>query len=177
MEACTAPEERSRGLATEERRKNRAAREAPCSHGAECSEASSSSLELSPKEAESHYINSQDSILGDKPYILPNGEVYKKRVRTVMTPMQSETLKRYFKVNSFPSAEDRAAISGTLGMKPRTVQVWFQNQRQKMKQMIQEEEKIKNLRQENTHFEEKGEETLWVLAKLSCAVLNINDVM
>jgi hypothetical protein len=58
---------------------------------------------------------------------------YKKRSRTVMTPAQSKVLKRYFDINSFPSTEVREELARTLGMKPRTVQIWFQNQRQKNK--------------------------------------------
>lgn len=138
-------------------------------------EESPSSEDFSSKEFETGWINTKDSILGDKPYILPNGEVYKKRVRTVMTPMQSELLKRYFRINSFPTAETRAAISTTLGMKPRTVQIWFQNQRQKMKQIIQEEEKIRTQRLEESQFGEKGEETLWVLAHISCVLANAQN--
>ncbi|KAI5171493.1 hypothetical protein NEFER03_0815 [Nematocida sp. LUAm3] len=136
---------------------------------------SSAGEESSPQDSDSGWVNTQESILGDRPYILPNGEIYKKRVRTVMTPMQSESLKKYFKINPFPSAETRAAISVSLEMKPRTVQIWFQNQRQKMKYILQEEEKIKGLRNKFVYNGEKGEETLWVLAHVSCAIFNTFD--
>ncbi|KAI5186791.1 hypothetical protein NEHOM01_1711 [Nematocida homosporus] len=133
--------------------------------------------ESSPQDSESSWVNTQESILGDKPYILPNGEVYKKRVRTVMTPTQSESLKKYFKINPFPSADIRGAISASLGMKPRTVQIWFQNQRQKMKHLMQEEEKIKIQRKEPIYQGDKDEETLWVLAHVSCAVFGTADAI
>ncbi|KAI5181969.1 hypothetical protein NEOKW01_2117 [Nematocida sp. AWRm80] len=140
-------------------------------------ESISHSEEWSPTETEHIWVNTQDSIIGDKPYILPNGEIYKKRARTIMTPMQSESLKKHFKINPFPSAEVRVAISDTLGMKPRTVQIWFQNQRQKMKHAIQEEERIKNRRDPSTYTGEKEEEPLWVLAQLSCTVYSANNAM
>ncbi|KAK1349508.1 homeobox domain-containing protein [Hamiltosporidium tvaerminnensis] len=58
---------------------------------------------------------------------------YKKRSRTVMSPGQAKVLKKYFEINTFPSTEVREELARTLGMKPRTVQIWFQNQRQKTK--------------------------------------------
>ncbi|KAI5162097.1 hypothetical protein NEAUS03_1913 [Nematocida ausubeli] len=136
----------------------------------------SSEESISPRE-EGLWRNTQESILGDRPYILPNGEIYKKRVRTVMTPVQNESLRRYFQINPFPSSEARLSISSSLGMRPRTVQIWFQNQRQKMKHVLQEEEKIKESREATIYTGEKEEEPLWVLAHLSCTVLNTNNAM
>lgn len=134
------------------------------------------SEENSPQDSETRWVNTQESILGDKPYVLPNGEIYRKRVRTVMSPLQSDALKRYFKANPFPSAETRSTISETLGMRPRTVQIWFQNQRQKMKHIMQEEARIKTHRPEILYTGEQGEETLWVLAHLSCAIFTTSDI-
>ncbi|KAH9386956.1 uncharacterized protein NEMAJ01_1852 [Nematocida major] len=134
------------------------------------------SNEVSPEQEECGW-NTQESILGDKPYMLPNGEMYKKRVRTVMTPIQSESLRRYFRINPFPSSDVRASISSSLGMRPRTVQIWFQNQRQKMKHVLQEEERIKEFREAAVYTGAKEEEPLWVLAHLSCTVLNTNNAV
>ncbi|KAI5190647.1 hypothetical protein NECID01_1088 [Nematocida sp. AWRm77] len=134
------------------------------------------SEENSPHESETSWVNTQESILGDKPYVLPNGEIYKKRIRTVMSPAQSNALKKYFKTNPFPSAEARGVISEVLGMRPRTVQIWFQNQRQKMKHIMQEEARNKLHRTEILYTGEQGEETLWVLAHLSCAIFSASDV-
>ena len=58
----------------------------------------------------------------------------KKRCRTVMTPGQSRILRKVLEQTSFPSTEMREALAKSLGMKPRTVQIWFQNQRQKSRQ-------------------------------------------
>ncbi|ELA46979.1 hypothetical protein VCUG_01510 [Vavraia culicis subsp. floridensis] len=57
----------------------------------------------------------------------------KKRNRTVMTNSQAKVLKNYFNRNMFPSTEAREELAKILGMRPRTIQIWFQNQRQKTK--------------------------------------------
>jgi hypothetical protein len=56
-----------------------------------------------------------------------------RRVRTVMSTYQSKVLFDYFAQNPFPSTELREELSRTLKMRPRTIQIWFQNQRQKSK--------------------------------------------
>lgn len=119
-------------------------------------------------------VNSEESILGDKPFVLSNGTIYKKRIRTVMTPAQSESLKKYFQVNNFPSTEMREAISNALGMKPRTVQIWFQNQRQKMKNLMLEEERTQRKRFEGAECIEGKEEgrSLNVLAQVAWCLLS-----
>lgn len=58
----------------------------------------------------------------------------KKRCRTVMTPAQSRVLRKVLEQTAFPSTEIRENLAKLLGMKPRTVQIWFQNQRQKSRQ-------------------------------------------
>lgn len=58
----------------------------------------------------------------------------KKRCRTVMTPSQSRVLRKVLEQTAFPSTEIRENLAKILGMKPRTVQIWFQNQRQKSRQ-------------------------------------------
>lgn len=55
----------------------------------------------------------------------------KKRVRTVMTQLQLRALGNVFSCNKFPSTEIREEIARSIKMPPRSVQIWFQNQRQK----------------------------------------------
>ncbi|KAJ1970857.1 hypothetical protein H4R35_005614 [Dimargaris xerosporica] len=57
----------------------------------------------------------------------------KRRTRTVTTPYQARVLNYVLMQTSFPSTEQREQLAKRLGMTPRTVQVWFQNQRQKAK--------------------------------------------
>ena len=57
----------------------------------------------------------------------------KKRKRTVLTAKQHQILVRAFEECPFPDGEQRAALGKTLNMSSRTVQIWFQNQRQKTK--------------------------------------------
>jgi hypothetical protein len=51
-----------------------------------------------------------------------------KRKRASAT--QLETLKRVFRQTPFPTTECRRKLAKSLGMTPRSVQIWFQNQRQ-----------------------------------------------
>ncbi|KAM0686583.1 hypothetical protein COBT_002191 [Conglomerata obtusa] len=62
-------------------------------------------------------------------------EVYKRRrIRTVMTPVQQRLLRKHYEDDAFPSSEMREEIADSLSMTTRSVQIWFQNQRQKEKQ-------------------------------------------
>ena len=56
-----------------------------------------------------------------------------KRTRTIMNLHQNNMLMRYFLANPFPSTEVREGLARRLGVPSRTVQIWFQNQRQKAK--------------------------------------------
>lgn len=58
---------------------------------------------------------------------------YRKRTRTVMNRAQNEILTAVFNKDPFPSTEVRENLARSLRIKPRTVQIWFQNQRQKAK--------------------------------------------
>lgn len=58
---------------------------------------------------------------------------FKKRTRTIMTPIQNSLLMKFFLIDPFPTTEIRKDLARCLDIKPRTVQIWFQNQRQKAK--------------------------------------------
>lgn len=60
----------------------------------------------------------------------------KKRHRTIMTEKQSAILLDLFEQDAFPPTEMREELARSIGMSPRSVQVWFQNQRQKYKQRL-----------------------------------------
>lgn len=60
--------------------------------------------------------------------------ISRKRSRTIMSANQSRILRKVLETTSFPSTELRENLAKILGMKTRTVQIWFQNQRQKAKQ-------------------------------------------
>lgn len=57
----------------------------------------------------------------------------KKRKRTVLTAKQHQILVRAFEDCPFPDGEQRSVLGKSLNMSSRTVQIWFQNQRQKTK--------------------------------------------
>lgn len=51
-----------------------------------------------------------------------------------MSQSQSRVLRKVLEQTAFPSTEIRENLAKILDMKPRTVQIWFQNQRQKSRQ-------------------------------------------
>lgn len=62
-----------------------------------------------------------------------NKVAFAKRTRTIMSPSQNDLLMRFFAVNPFPTTDVRKELAKSLHITPRTVQIWFQNQRQKAK--------------------------------------------
>ncbi|KAI8871694.1 DMBXc-paired class homeobox protein, partial [Ramicandelaber brevisporus] len=55
------------------------------------------------------------------------------RRRNTMNPYQTRVLTRVFQYTQLPNTGLRERLGVALGMPARTVQVWFQNQRQKHK--------------------------------------------
>lgn len=66
----------------------------------------------------------------DAPGLLPDPP---RNRRTIFTNEQVQVLTRIFDVNPVPSAHMRTTIARSLSMNPRSVQVWFQNRRQRIK--------------------------------------------
>ncbi|AFN83137.1 putative zinc finger domain-containing protein [Encephalitozoon romaleae SJ-2008] len=87
-----------------------------------------------------------------------------KKPRTRMTGDQIKALMACFQDNPFPSTSTREELSRILSISPRTVQIWFQNQRQRIKnqmRMISEGEVF----EENVHKECPGK--LCILAHVA----------
>ncbi|WRT63647.1 uncharacterized protein IL334_000570 [Kwoniella shivajii] len=59
------------------------------------------------------------------------GGYKRKRTRALMTHMQQSGLMSLWKKTKFPTGAERETLGQTIGLTPRQVQVWFQNQRQK----------------------------------------------
>jgi len=53
--------------------------------------------------------------------------------RSKITPQQAATLMRFFEVQPLPDNDERMALAAKLDLTPRSVQVWFQNRRQRTK--------------------------------------------
>ncbi|KHJ41156.1 homeobox domain protein [Trichuris suis] len=58
-----------------------------------------------------------------------------KRPRTILTSQQRKTFKASFEVSAKPCRKVREALAKETGLSVRVVQVWFQNQRAKMKKI------------------------------------------
>ena len=65
------------------------------------------------------------------PYRQPSSSTKRKRMR--MTPEQLRVLQKAFSQNPMPTANCRAILARKLGMTIRSVQIWFQNRRAKVK--------------------------------------------
>ncbi|KAL1922901.1 uncharacterized protein VTP21DRAFT_9277 [Calcarisporiella thermophila] len=57
----------------------------------------------------------------------------RKRTRTITTPYQTRVLRKVLALTAFPSTQMRRMLAEALNMSPRTVQIWYQNRRQKEK--------------------------------------------
>ncbi|KRY32038.1 LIM homeobox transcription factor 1-alpha [Trichinella spiralis] len=63
-----------------------------------------------------------------------------KRPRTILTSHQRKTFKASFEVSAKPCRKVREALAKETGLSVRVVQVWFQNQRAKMKKLHRKSE-------------------------------------
>lgn len=75
-----------------------------------------------------------------------NGKIDKKREYNYKfkSGLQVSMLKKVFKMTQYPSTDTRLNIAILLDMQPRTIQIWFQNMRQAVK-----EESPKDVRNED----------------------------
>ena len=96
-------------------------------------------------------------------------EATRKRTRTVMTPEQSKVLYAVLRETYFPSTQMREVLAKKLNMKPRTVQIWFQNQRQKKKT----QKSYKNFGERAIYSDGMLTPPLMPLDMLACAALNL----
>lgn len=59
----------------------------------------------------------------------------RKRTRSILKPEQQEVLIKALDAETFPSRRRREELAAEIGCNPRTVQIWFQNQRQKARKV------------------------------------------
>merc|ERR550525_170890 len=73
-----------------------------------------------------------DEMAGGRPR---DGRRGPKRPRTILTAAQRRQFKASFEISPKPCRKVREALAKDTGLSVRVVQVWFQNQRAKMKKM------------------------------------------
>uniref|UniRef100_A0A8D3BUY2 LIM homeobox transcription factor 1, alpha n=1 Tax=Scophthalmus maximus TaxID=52904 RepID=A0A8D3BUY2_SCOMX len=78
-----------------------------------------------------------------------------KRPRTILTTQQRRTFKASFEVSSKPCRKVRETLAAETGLSVRVVQVWFQNQRAKMKKLARRQQQ----QQEQQQTQEQHEPT------------------
>merc|ERR550517_2141970 len=91
-----------------------------------------------------------DEMAGGRPR---DGRRGPKRPRTILTAAQRRQFKASFEISPKPCRKVREALAKDTGLSVRVVQVWFQNQRAKMKKM---QRKAKN-EKDGKPLEGKGE--------------------
>lgn len=79
----------------------------------------------------------------------------KKRNRTKMNNKQFSILREAFIKDIFPHSEKRKELANQLGLPQKTIQIWFQNQRQRAK-IIEDEFKNNIIREILDNNEIKG---------------------
>nr|XP_033815694.1 LIM homeobox transcription factor 1-alpha [Geotrypetes seraphini] len=72
-----------------------------------------------------------------------------KRPRTILTTQQRRAFKASFEVSSKPCRKVRETLAAETGLSVRVVQVWFQNQRAKMKKLARRQQQQKQQDQQN----------------------------
>lgn len=86
-------------------------------------------IDLSPQDFAQKAINND------------NGEEdSKKRRRILLAPFQTKILKKVLQKTAFPSIKVRNNLSKLLNVPSRNIQIWFQNQRQKAKQKLSDDD-------------------------------------
>lgn len=71
----------------------------------------------------------------DNGHMRPDGRRGPKRPRTILTTSQRRAFKASFEISSKPCRKVRETLAAETGLSVRVVQVWFQNQRAKMKKI------------------------------------------
>ncbi|XP_059848102.1 LIM/homeobox protein LMX-1.2 isoform X3 [Hypanus sabinus] len=75
-----------------------------------------------------------------------------KRPRTILTTQQRRAFKASFEVSSKPCRKVRETLAAETGLTVRVVQVWFQNQRAKMKKLARRQQQLEQERLNNQHL-------------------------
>ncbi|XP_012690824.2 LIM homeobox transcription factor 1-alpha [Clupea harengus] len=74
-----------------------------------------------------------------------------KRPRTILTTQQRRAFKASFEVSSKPCRKVRETLAAETGLSVRVVQVWFQNQRAKMKKLARRQQQQQQTSPQDTH--------------------------
>ncbi|OCT85245.1 LIM homeobox transcription factor 1-alpha [Xenopus laevis] len=74
-----------------------------------------------------------------------------KRPRTILTTQQRRAFKASFEVSSKPCRKVRETLAAETGLSVRVVQVWFQNQRAKMKKLARRQQQQQQQQQQDQH--------------------------
>lgn len=88
-------------------------------------------------------------------------QMKKKRNRISMTAQQQRILLIELDRNAFPSKEYRDKLANDLGLEPKSIQIWFQNQRQRVRKSARMERQHQEYDQRQKSFTGVGGWTSW----------------
>uniref|UniRef100_A0A8D0CEN2 LIM homeobox transcription factor 1-alpha n=1 Tax=Scleropages formosus TaxID=113540 RepID=A0A8D0CEN2_SCLFO len=105
---------------------------------------------ISPTPTESVKSEDEDGGGGSVEKGGDDGKEHKrsKRPRTILTTQQRRAFKASFEVSSKPCRKVRETLAAETGLTVRVVQVWFQNQRAKMKKIARRQQQQQQQQQE-----------------------------
>merc|ERR1719376_101674 len=83
-----------------------------------------------------------------------------KRPRTILTTSQRRKFKSAFQVSQKPTRKARETLANETGLSPRVVQVWFQNQRAKIKKIARKQENSRDKGLPKTSNTDSDNETM-----------------
>ncbi|CAG7828677.1 unnamed protein product, partial [Allacma fusca] len=86
-------------------------------------------------QAHAIVLSGSDDVIGDENSRPRDGRRGPKRPRTILTSAQRRQFKASFEISPKPCRKVREALAKDTGLSVRVVQVWFQNQRAKMKKL------------------------------------------
>ncbi|XP_058064526.1 LIM homeobox transcription factor 1-beta [Anopheles bellator] len=108
-----------------------------------------------------HPVHGAAHLYGDDDYLLEDGLRTRdgrrgpKRPRTILTSAQRRQFKASFDVSPKPCRKVREALAKDTGLSVRVVQVWFQNQRAKMKKISRKSKTTGNGDGEKNHSDKE----------------------
>ncbi|KAK0147554.1 LIM homeobox transcription factor 1-alpha [Merluccius polli] len=100
-----------------------------------------------------------------------------KRPRTILTTQQRRAFKASFEVSSKPCRKVRETLATETGLSVRVVQVWFQNQRAKMKKLArrQQQQQDQQTQKQQVDQSSHGTDTIMSLKVPPCGDLTPNQ--
>ncbi|XP_077562573.1 LIM homeobox transcription factor 1-beta-like [Haemaphysalis longicornis] len=101
--------------------------------------------------------NGQPNTAGPGATVRPDGRRGPKRPRTILTTAQRRAFKASFEISQKPCRKVRETLAKETGLSVRIVQVWFQNQRAKLKKIQRKQQQQQQQQQQQSQQNAGGD--------------------